>query len=79
MPPIFDTPESPIDAPPPQFPDPKQHLPSGETSIVLPDLFVSFLSKLPRINPYYEVTKVDSERWIAEYVFPAPGICRSWH
>lgn len=35
--------------------------------VKIPDLFVSFLSQRPKPNPYYEVTKKESERWMKQY------------
>lgn len=35
-----------------------------QTTVLLPDMFQSFLKYKPRINPYYEAVKADSEDWI---------------
>lgn len=35
-----------------------------QTTVLLPDMFQSFLKYKPRINPYYETVKADSEDWI---------------
>lgn len=36
-------------------------------SVVIPDLFVSFISQKPKPNPYYEVIKKESEAWMKQY------------
>lgn len=33
--------------------------------VVMPDLFVSFASQKPRMNPFYECIKFESEAWIS--------------
>ena len=33
--------------------------------VIIPDLFVSFMSLQPQPNPHYEKVKADSEKWIA--------------
>lgn len=35
--------------------------------VKIPDLFVSFVSQRPRLNPYYEVMKNESEEWMKQY------------
>ena len=35
--------------------------------VVIPDLFVSFVSQRPKLNPNYEVTKKESEAWMKQY------------
>lgn len=35
------------------------------TTIKLPDIFHSFLKESPRLNPYYESIRVESENWIS--------------
>lgn len=42
----------------------QQHEPKW---VKIPDLFVSFVSQRPKLNPYYEVTKKDSEGWMKQY------------
>ena len=37
------------------------------TKVVLPDLFVSFVSQKPKINPYYELVKQESLAWMKKY------------
>ena len=32
--------------------------------VILPDMFVSFLSQKPSVNPHYEKVKRESEAWI---------------
>lgn len=46
-------------------------------SIKIPDMFSSFLSVPPRINPLYREVKMESETWISEYeslryYYPSP-------
>ena len=38
--------------------------------VVIPDLFVSFISQGPKPNPYYEVIKKESEAWMKQYETP---------
>ena len=40
--------------------------------VVIPDLFVSFISQRPRPNPYYEVVKKESEAWMKQYDTAVP-------
>ena len=35
--------------------------------VIIPDLFVSFISQRPKLNPYYEVIKKESEAWMKQY------------
>ena len=35
--------------------------------VKIPDLFVSFVSQRPKLNPYYEVMKKESEAWMKQY------------
>ena len=35
--------------------------------VIIPDLFVSFISQRPKLNPYYEVIKKESEEWMKQY------------
>ena len=35
--------------------------------VIIPDLFVSFISQKPKPNPYYEVMKKESEAWMKQY------------
>lgn len=37
----------------------------GQTTVLLPDMFQSFLKHRPAINPNYETVKADSEDWIS--------------
>ena len=39
-----------------------------EILVLLPDLFVSFLSRKPQLNPHYESIRAESEAWISESV-----------
>ena len=36
--------------------------------VLLPDMFASFLAQKPRVNPHYQRIKMESEKWINEYV-----------
>ena len=36
--------------------------------VFLPDMFVSFLARTPRVNPLYEKVKMESEAWINRFV-----------
>lgn len=46
-----------------------------ETTVLLPDLFISFCSRAPKINPFYAEVKAESEAWFAKSeVFPFPSI-----
>ena len=38
--------------------------------VIIPDLFVSFVSQRPKPNPYYELVKSQSETWMMEYDIP---------
>lgn len=38
---------------------------SAASTVTIPDLFVSFVSQKPSINPFYEVAKSESEAWIS--------------
>ncbi|KUJ11138.1 putative pentalenene synthase [Mollisia scopiformis] len=40
--------------------------PPGKVSVVIPDLFSSFLSLPPRVNPLYLKVKAESEAWFSE-------------
>ena len=46
----------------------KPTMPQIDHHVTMPDMFVSFLSQKPHINPHYEKVKRESEAWIAEYV-----------
>lgn len=37
-------------------------------TVDLPDLFQSFVQHTPRTNPNYETIKLESEKWVGEYV-----------
>ena len=39
-------------------------------SVIIPDLFVLFVSQRPKPNPYYEVIKKESEAWMKQYETP---------
>lgn len=39
--------------------------------VKIPDLFVSWASQRPRVNPFYEKVQPDFERWFREYVSQA--------
>lgn len=45
-----------------------------EIPVILPDLFVSFLSRKPQLNPHYEIVRAESEAWISEYVTHLIGL-----
>jgi hypothetical protein len=36
--------------------------------VLIPDMFQSFLKQPPRVNPHYETVKLESEKWINEFV-----------
>jgi len=36
--------------------------------VILPDMFMSFLSQPPRLNSNYQKVKIESEAWMVEYV-----------
>lgn len=40
--------------------------PMSDNQVSIPDMFVSFLSSEPQINPNYEKVKGESEAWIAQ-------------
>ena len=46
-----------------------EHLPRQTElkTVVIPDLFVSFVAQRPKPNPYYEVIKKESEAWMKQY------------
>lgn len=37
-----------------------------EIPVILPDLFVSFLSRKPQLNPHYEKVRAESEAWTSK-------------
>jgi hypothetical protein len=39
-------------------------VPKGKILVTMPDMFVSFMSVAPTINPCYEKARVESEQWI---------------
>ena len=41
-------------------------LDDNRVDVVLPDLFGLFLSDPPRVNPYYDLVKTESEEWFVE-------------
>ncbi len=43
-----------------------------QTTVLLPDMFQSFLKYKPLINPNYETVKADSEDWINRLVSSFP-------
>lgn len=45
-----------------------------EIPVILPDLFVSFLSRTPQLNPNYERVRAESEAWISKSVHPLYGL-----
>lgn len=45
-----------------------------EIPVMLPDLFVSFLSRKPQLNPHYEKVRAESEAWISKYITPLYGL-----
>lgn len=45
-----------------------------EIPVILPDLFVSFLSRTPQLNPHYEKVRAESEAWISKFVNPWYGL-----
>ena len=36
-------------------------------TVVLPDMFVSFLAQKPNLNKYYETARMESEAWLTRY------------
>ncbi len=55
--------------------------PQGEARAVdlkIPDLFESFRSLPPKINPLYPQVNEESLRWLTEYLFPALGSQFCW-
>lgn len=45
-----------------------------EIPVILPDLFVSFLSRKPQLNPHYERVRAESEAWFSQSVNPWCGL-----
>ena len=45
---------------------PSQYRERGQTTIVLVDMFQSFLKQEPIMNPHYDGTKADSEAWLSK-------------
>ncbi|MCJ1426676.1 hypothetical protein MMC29_004579 [Sticta canariensis] len=43
-----------------------------EIPVLLPDMFVSFLSRKPQLNPHYESIRAESEAWISETCHLSP-------
>lgn len=41
--------------------------------VLLPDMFVSFLSRKPQINPHYEKVREESEDWINRFLLSCYG------
>ena len=54
----------------------KQDAAQARISVLLPDMFVSFLAQKPRVNPHYESVKNESELWIngSILLFPAEAM-----
>ena len=46
----------------------------GMISVLLPDMFVSFLARKPRINPHYATVKAESEAWMVRSVSPIADV-----
>lgn len=40
----------------------------GQTTVLLPDMFQTFLKLKPVINPNYEAVKAESEDWLSKSV-----------
>lgn len=40
--------------------------PATPTTVMIPDLFESFLSRTPKVNPHYEVVRDDALKWASE-------------
>ena len=32
--------------------------------VILPEMFLFFMARSPRVNPYYEVVRRESEEWL---------------
>ena len=47
-----------------------------EIPALLPDMFVSFLSRKPQLNPHYESIRAESEAWISESVIELSFVFR---
>ena len=46
----------------------------GKIPVLLPDMFVSFLARKPRINPHHVTVKAESEAWLVRSVYPVTNI-----
>jgi hypothetical protein len=44
----------------------KLEVPEGKMVVVIPDMFASFLSPVPKVNSYYDEVKIEGENWICE-------------
>ncbi|KAK0103811.1 hypothetical protein ONS95_005810 [Cadophora gregata] len=40
--------------------------PPGKMVIKIPDMFKSFMSATPKVNPFYEEVKLEADTWITE-------------
>ena len=41
-------------------------VPVGKSAVIIPNMFTSFLSPEPKVNPNYQKVKEASEKWICE-------------
>ena len=44
--------------------DPEDGADQGKIPVLLPDMFVSFLARKPKINPHHVTVKAESETWL---------------
>ena len=52
----------------------EQNAPPVRIPVLLPDMFVSFMAREPRVNPHYEKVREESEAWINRCAFRRVGV-----
>lgn len=48
-------------------PPPDQDSSSGVTTVVIPDIFESFMARAPVVNPHYDSVNAQALKWASEY------------
>ena len=52
----------------------EQNAPPVRIPVLLPDMFVSFMARKPRVNPHYEKVREESEAWINRCALRRVGV-----
>ncbi|KAL7784317.1 isoprenoid synthase domain-containing protein [Trichoderma ceciliae] len=47
-----------------------------QITVLLPDMFQTFLKQKPLVNPYYEAVKLESEEWLGRFCLFGPNMRR---